>query len=289
MPDRETGRDRAHEHDLERELRELGAWIEYPPTPDLSRAVRRKLEEQQARDTSRSRSLWVTLPTLRWAAAAVFVLVVAIPTLSPGLRATVANWFVVGQAASTGQEDRAVGGAGGAAKESPPERLTEEAARPTSGGSTGHLGDDLEFGERITLREVEGPILLPRAPTLGRPDEVYSQEDSVTLVYRAKPGLPALGDGGIGLLLTQRPGDLKTTYLAKGAQSGKDLEVVHVGDERGYWIPDGTRLQSQPGKAELLPGGALLWEQEGRALLMRTGLSKAEAILLVASVRWSVR
>jgi hypothetical protein len=35
---------------------------------------------------------------------------------------------------------------------------------------------------------------------------------------------------------------------------------------------------------ELLPGGALLWEHEGRALLMRTELPKAEAIQLAASV-----
>jgi hypothetical protein len=134
MPDREPGRDRTHEHELERQLRELGAWIEYPPIPDLSRAVRRKLEEEQARDTSRSRSLW-------------------------------ANYLSRGRG---------------------PER---EGAR-------------------------RGP-LERRARVL---------------------------------------------------------------------LPDGTRLESQPGKAELLPGGALLWEHEGRALLMRTELSKAEAIPLAASV-----
>jgi hypothetical protein len=214
----------------------------------------------------------------------VFVLAFAIPTLSPGLRATVADWFVEGQATSTGQEDRAVGGAGGVAKESPPERLAEEAVRPASGGSTDPVGDDLGFGERITLREAKTPTLLPRAPRLGKPNEVYSLEDSVTLVYRARPGLPALGESGIGLLLIQLSGGLESTYLAEEAQSGKELEEVRVDGERGYWIPDGRRIESQPGKAELLPGGALLWEQEGRALLMRTELSKAEAILLASSV-----
>ena len=284
MPDRDPGRDRTREHELERELRELGAWIDYPPTPDLSRAVRHKLEEERARDTPRSGRSWATLPTLRWAAAAVFVLAVAIPSLSPGLRATVADWFVAGQAASTGQEERAVGGAGGAAKESPSERLAEEAVRPASGGGTGPVGDDLGFGERITLRKAKTPTLLPRVPRLGKPNEVYSLEDSVTLVYRARPGLPALGKSGIGLLLTQLPGGLDTTYLAEEAHSGKEIEEVRVDGERGYWILEGRSLESQPGKAELLPGGALLWEQEGRALLMRTELSKAEAILLASSV-----
>jgi hypothetical protein len=183
MPDREPGRDRSQEHELKRELRELGASIEYPPTPDLSRAGRRSLEEEQARDTSRSRSLWATHPALRWTAAAVFVLVVAIPTLSPGLRATVANWFVAGQAASTGQEDRAVGGAGRAAKVSPPGRLAEEAARPTSGGSTRPLGDDLGFGERISLREAEGPILslqvvTPTRSTSAQPNNIANAQRS---------------------------------------------------------------------------------------------------------------
>ena len=284
MPDnREPGRDRTHEQELESELRDLGTWIEYPPTPDLSRAVRRRLEAEQARDTSRSRSLWASYPALRWAAAAVFVLVVAVPPLSPGLRATVADWFVMGQATRTGQEDRAVGGAGRAAEERAPERLAEEAAQPTSGGSTRPLGEDLKLGERTTLPE--GSILLPRAPTFGKPNEVYSGEDSVTLVYRAKPGLPALGGSGIGLLLIQLSGGLETTYLAEEAQSGTELEEVRVDGERGYWIPDGRLLHSQPGKAELLPGGALLWEQKGRALLMRTELSKAEAIPLAESVR----
>jgi hypothetical protein len=47
MPDREPGRDRTHEHEFERQLRELGAWIEYPPTPDWwdrPRAPGRRIE-----------------------------------------------------------------------------------------------------------------------------------------------------------------------------------------------------------------------------------------------------
>jgi hypothetical protein len=60
---------------------------------------------------------------------------------------------------------------------------------------------------------------------------------------------------------------------------------VRVDDERGCWIPDGGRLRSQPGEAERLPGGALLWEREGRTLLMRIELSKEEAIRIAESVR----
>src|SRR3712207_7051951 len=56
MPDRVPGRDRAHDHELERELTEIGARIEYPPTPDLSRAVRRRLDEEQDRKSTRLNS-----------------------------------------------------------------------------------------------------------------------------------------------------------------------------------------------------------------------------------------
>jgi hypothetical protein len=74
-------------------------------------------------------------------------------------------------------------------------------------------------------------------------------------------------------------------YLSRGR--GPEREGARRGplERRArVLLPDGTRLESQPGKAELLPGGALLWEHEGRALLMRTELSKAEAIPLAASV-----
>src|ERR671916_1130968 len=90
MPDRE----------LERELNELRGYIEYPPTPDVARAARRVLDEEVNRGPRR---FLTALPAMRWAAvAAAFVLVVAVPTLSPGLRATVSDWFVAEDVQSTG-------------------------------------------------------------------------------------------------------------------------------------------------------------------------------------------
>lgn len=272
MPDKE----------LERELKELGDRIEYPPTPDLSRAVRRRLDEEEARERSRSRRFWPTLPSQRWAAAAAaLMLVVAVPIFFPSLHTTVTGWFETGQTASTGQEDKATG----VDKEGAREKPAGEALRPSSGGGIRSLGKDLGFGERITLREADVRILLPRTPKLGKPNEVYAGEGGVALVYRARPGLPSLADSGIGLLLTQLSGSLESIYLAEESPDETTLEEVRVDDERGYWIPDGRHLRSQPGEAERLPGGALLWEREGRALLMRAELSKEEAIRLAESVR----
>ncbi len=115
---------------------------------------------------------------------------------------------------------------------------------------SGHLG----FGEQIPPGEADASIPRPRA--LGKPDEVYSDEGGVTIVYRARTALPALGDSGIGLLLTRLPGGLETPDIAEARPGGTRLEEVRVDGGRGYWLPDGTRLPSQPGEAERLPPAA---------------------------------
>ena len=117
MPDRER--------ELERELRELGSLIDYPPTPEVAHAARSLLDREE---NDRSRRLWRGLPALRWAAvAAAFVLVVGVPILSPGLRATVSDWFV----AENSQ------GAGGSALDPGSSERQREANAPATGTSKG--------------------------------------------------------------------------------------------------------------------------------------------------------
>lgn len=288
MPDRER--------ELERELRELGARIEYPPTPDLARAARSRLDEEAV---NRPRRFWATLPTLRWAAAAAFVLIVAVPFLSPGLRATVGDWFEAGQPASSGQE---------AARESGPDHRGGPAtpmaesggAAPSSGGP--ESGDSLgpsagaprSFGERITLREAQTRVgadglLLPGTPKLGEPDEVYeggpSRKDGVLLVYRARPGLPPLGDTGIGLVLTEVSGEVEPAYLVGKSAAESKLDRVRVDGDPGYWSPAGDRLPSHVDRRDTLAGSLLFWERGGMALRLEAGLSKEEAVRIAGSVR----
>jgi hypothetical protein len=272
MPDRE----------LERELRELGSRIEYPPTPDLARAVRSRLDEEATERPARRRGFRLPMVSTRWAVAAMFVVVLAVPVLSPTVRDTVASWFVAGQAASSGAGDPP----GRFADEAEPEASSVEAVR--------RHGESLGFGEPLTLREArtragsDGPILLPRASKPGEPDAIYAAgpagEDGVVLVYRARTELPALGDTRVGLLLTELSGDVRSTFLAEGMPDATRFEEVGVGGEQAYWFPDGRHLLSQPGEAERLPGGALLWEREGRALLLRVELTREEAIQLAESV-----
>jgi hypothetical protein len=285
------------DREFERELEELGTGIEYPPTPDLARAVRRRLNEEGS-DTG-TRGFWSRLPDLRWAAAAAaLVLIVAVPSLSPALRASIDEWLAAPQSASSGNE--AASGAGQPAEEVPSDSSLAESAKdmPESGGSLPSVRPEAEgarslrlgLGESISLKEARnrttGQLLLPGGQEVGKPDAVFapgpSRAKGVAFVYRSRPGLPPLGDTGVGLILTERPGGIEAAYLAEGTA---ELERVNVGDGRGYWVPSGRGLSSAVDRTAALHVNVLLWEQNTLALRMETSLPKVEAVRIASSVR----
>ena len=261
MPDRE----------LERELRELGTLIDYPPTPDVAYAARNLLDEEN----SRPQRFRMAFPPMRWAAVAVaFVLVVAVPALSPSLRTTVSDWFVAEHFQSPGGPAVDAGSSG----------RQSEAGAPAAGVSKSGTSPALapQFsGEQISLREararMDGALLLPRTTKLGKPEEIYgvgtSRKNGLRLVYRE--GLPPLGDTGISLVLTEVPGDLEPAYLRGKTTVEADLERVSVDGSPGYWSAAGHRL----------PGHVLLWEQGGVALRLEADVQKEQAIRIAESVR----
>ena len=266
MPDRE----------LARELRELGALIDYPPTPDVARTVRNALEEAA---NDQPRRLRMAFPTMRWAAVAAFVLLIAIPTLSPGLRATLSDWFVADDLRSAG---------GPVVDAGSPERPSEAPAAGFSKSRTSPALAPLFSGERISLRKaritMDGALLLPRMRKLGKPDEVYaagtSRKKDVMLVYRS--GLPPLGGTGISLVLTEIPGDVEPAYLRGKTTVGSELERVSVGGGSGYWRSGGRLTSAMDPR---LPGPVLLWEQGGVALRLEADVQKEQAIRIAESVR----
>jgi hypothetical protein len=273
------------DRDLERELRELGSHVEYPPTPDLARAVRRRLDGEETGRPARSRTIWPSLPSSRWAvAAAAIVLLAAAPLLSPAMRDAVNGWFEAGGTAGSGQS-----AGGSAALESKGDAAEAPTAGRSGSGQGGrYLGAGLGLGERVTLGEArsrtEAPILLPRAAGPGEP-EVYAgdpREDGVTLVYRARPGLPPLGTTEVGLILTERIGGVETAYFPEERRPEEGFERVEVGDEPGYWAPADRDATSRSG---LLGGSVLLWERGDRALRLESDLPEEEAIRVAESVR----
>ncbi len=266
MPDRE----------LERELSELGGLIDYPPTPDVAHAARRVLDEEN----DRPRRFRMAFPALRWAAvAATLVLIVAVPALSPGLRATVSDWFVAEGVHNAGEP---------AVDAGPPEKQSGAGA-PSAGAPKSGESLAAQFsGERITMQEaqarMDGALLLPRTPKLEKPDEIYavraSGEKGVVLVYRT--GLPPLGDTGISLVLTETPGDIGSAYLRGKTTVGSELERVRVNGDPGYWNTTG---RSPSAMDPPLPGNVLLWEKSSVALRLEVNLPKRRAIRIAESVR----
>lgn len=327
MPD--SGRP---DHDLERELRDLGAHVEYPPTPDLGTSVRRRLDEEGSR--SGRRGPWPSFLSPGWAVGAAAVALVVVLALSPTVRTTLSGVFSAqgagsvaenGGAGSSGSEDQDRGvapegregttSAEQAAGPESPGEATTSADLPTSGtqaASGGQSSDDLAasggggtaggapalgkgmgFGKRIPLSEARARagerVLLPGPPSLGEPDEVYAstspRRGTRTFVYQDRPGLPPLGETGIGLILTRSPGDVGASYpMGRGTYVTR-IEEVRVDGRPGYWVPRGRGAVSPFDGARRLPGNVLIWERANRTFRMQTNLGEREALRLAASVR----
>lgn len=256
MPDRENDMDR----NLEQELRDLGAHIEHPPTPDIARTVRRRLEEEEA---SRRRGFWSRMPSARWAVAAAILLILVVPMFSPAFRGAVSSVFVSSGAGGASSQSASPAGEAGSdapasSSEDSPDSASSAGSATSGAAGTGSSGG--EVAEVITLEEArsrtEGLLLLPE---LGEPDEVYALgRGGVMLVYPS-------GDSRI--VLTQRPGEVETAFPAASRMA---VEDAAVNGGRGYWRSSGT----------------LFWERDGMALRLRTDLSKEGAIQLAESARW---
>lgn len=114
MPDNERSSDR----EIERDLRDLGARIEYPPTPDLAQAVRRQIDEEVAGRQAPRGGFWHYFFSPRWAVPAAALVLIAVALFSPAVRGSLSNLIVSEEASNSGQQADAGG----------------SAARPESGG-----------------------------------------------------------------------------------------------------------------------------------------------------------
>ncbi len=135
MADREQIRGR----DLDRELQELGGQIEYPPTPDHAHQVRQIIEESAEEATERQSISWLPALSPKWAAAAAMILLLlAVPIFSSGARDTVFAVFTAGAGAgsvaeSSGTDVASDRAAGSAAQSS---RAESQSGMPSPGGDS---------------------------------------------------------------------------------------------------------------------------------------------------------
>ena len=76
-------------------------------------------------------------------------------------------------------------------------------------------------------------------PSVGPPDAAYIDDakgGQVTLVWAARPELPATLEPGVGLLLSQFRGTVDDGFFNKAIDGGTTVEPVPVGGRAGYWL-----------------------------------------------------
>ncbi|HEX2171645.1 MAG TPA: hypothetical protein VHL09_04300 [Dehalococcoidia bacterium] len=283
------------DRDLERALSHLAHDLEFPPTPDLAPRVRRHLTIAQRP----ARPAWKPSGgrVLRVAAAIILLLIGA-------------AWFGSTEVARTVADRLGVRGipithlpfvpdpaptSGPAPTGAPP-----PAVAPTSQVSPTPLGAGLFLGERTSLEAAQArradPILLPDAPGLGLPDEVYFAPlqgiDQVALLYHPRPDLREVPGTGVGLLLTQFRGDLDPRMYGKMIGPETEIEELTIGGERAVWLSGRPHLfvyRDPTGEFRddrvRLAGNVLLWERGNQTLRLESGLSRGEAIRIAESIR----
>jgi hypothetical protein len=272
------------ELDLELALRDLGAHLEFPATPDLAAAVATRLRAAPApAPEPRARG---PLARLRWrpawrrlalAGLAAVLLAAAVLVVSPGTREAVARRLGL-----RGVEVR-LGG------EPPTPTVT---TRP---GARLELG----LGELVTLgearRRVAFHVQVPAVAGFRRPDAVYvstqPEGGRVDFVYRARPGLPPSPYTDAGLLITEFQGTVTPDFIKKVVVGGL-VEEVRVAGQPGYWFsgePHFFTYKDRRGEIAdeqtRLAGNTLVWQAGPRTLRLEGQLSKQEALRIAESMR----
>jgi hypothetical protein len=275
--------------ELETGLRDLGARLDYPVADTVADVVGQRLREASRRPGLVAR--WrptrilrpVFVPTWQRATVAVAVVIAVLSGLllfSPSTRHAVAGWL----------------GIRGVKIEVTPTPTLSLSPKPA-----GALGGTLHIGLPVTLQEAQEAVpfhvLIPLLAGFERPDEIdliptFSGRGQVTLLYRARPGLPAASPTGVGLLLTEFQAKPNEEFLLKKiAPQGTTVEAVTVNGEPGFWLsgapheiyyvgPDGSPIFD----TVRLAGNTLLWQQGPVTLRIEGEVTKAQALAIARSV-----
>ena len=233
-------------------LRGLAVEIDYPPTPDLTDAVRRRLDASELPVRAPWRSAWRHFRHSSVAALAALMLIVgAVLAVGIGLRG-LSIVFVESSPAA--------------------------------------VGDKLQLGTAVSLpqAQAESPfaVLIPTGE-IGEPDEVYVDKDGVA--YRVSLVYQSDGDSGnVDMLITQFQARSEQEVAVKELGPGSTAEPVTVRGEPGFWIsgephalvyldPAGRPFEDRV----RLVGDVLVW-QHGEVTLRLEGAASREAALRIA-------
>jgi hypothetical protein len=281
--DKETSRE------LENRLALLGQAFRYPPTPDLSEAVRIKLASPRAR---RAR------PRLGWAIALGIVLLAVVLAVPP-VRAQIIEFIQVG-VVRIFSPDPPPGAPAAVETEAPahPEPGSRSVPEPDEGRSEAtdpvvepeppsEPASFPEFSGETTLEAAQAaldfPISLPAYPDdLGLPDRVFLQEvegQMAVLVWLA----PGRAEEALLSLHIIGPDDV---VILKYMQSG--VLEAEVNGQEAYWTTGRYVVELKDGSqtlTRLIDGHVLIWTEGELTYRLETGLSLEEAVRVAESLR----
>jgi hypothetical protein len=235
--------------ELELALRELGREVEFPATPDLAPAVRRRLAER--------RQPWWRRPLV--VALAVLVVAIGAVLAVPSARTAILDWLGIEGARITHVEQL------------PPAPVV------------GHL----DLGQTVTLAEARrrAPwLLVPQAEEVGAPDRIgFSTAipgGKVTFLW----GTPT----DVRLLLTQFRGEAFIEKLVQAGTNVEPVTVnggpgAWLEDEHVLIYRNAFGAMRQD--TARLAGRTLLWQRGNVTLRLEGALSREEALRIGRSAR----
>ncbi len=128
------------------------------------------------------------------------------------------------------------------------------------------------------------PRVWPAEP--GRPP---LSSDSVSLLYRARPGLPRAATTGAGLLITEFQ---RRYFDAKRLELGTVPQIVWLGNQPGVWLKGAPHvLYYEDPKGHIfqdtgrLAGNVLVWQHGNVVLRIEGRISLKRALATARSMR----
>jgi hypothetical protein len=283
--------------ELGTELRALAAWLDGPPipvpgvTPDAARRARQRIE---AGSGGAPRRAWWPFggivgraPALRRSFVLAVVALVVLAAIAGAIGFGVPGIRIIFTGATPSPQTTA-----------PPasSQFPTSSPSPTVAPTPGPLGSVLDLGFQTTPAEAPAlggfALALPASSSVGPPDTTWFTEGRVTLVWKAKPGLPETLAPGVGLLLTEFRGSINEEFFQKMIGPGTTVSPVMIGDVAGWWISgDPHEIMYLDERGDIVAdsrrfvGNTLLWSRGDLTFRMETSLERGAAIGLAATIR----
>ncbi len=253
---------------LAQRLKDLGAFVSLPPTPDIASAVVARLGARSSA-ASLQQPLARPRPRIGWAFALAIVALLVIVAVAIAFAALIGGVHLLRVHGSPPPLPSAVVSARAFGAPS-----SLEAARDA-------LGFDLRLPTIDGLESPDHVYLAPDRPTGG----------STALVYLDRPDYPA-DASGIGLVITEFRAHIEPEVFDKLIHGGTRVEPTTVNGLPAYWIAGGRHyLFYRDATGQIvdetvrLVGDTLIWEASGVTLRIEGAPSLEAARRVAGSMR----